>query len=114
MIVHYRKDTETETTEKKRYKREDEDDCETDNYDVSTTPYTYLNVSFTVGHWEFPGLGRTTMKPRVQRPLEMTENDMDFVYGNNGYENKKENNKRKPNKGKSGGWSSSLTVKIHT
>ncbi|CAL8112806.1 unnamed protein product [Orchesella dallaii] len=43
-----------------------------------SVPHSILNVSFT-GSWDPPP--KTTVKPRVGRPLKMTPEDMEFVHG---------------------------------
>ncbi len=84
--------------------------CDDDKYDnVSSSPYTFLNVSFT-GYWEPPE--RTTVKPRIRRPLKMTDQDRNFVYGDDDQKNEKSDRGR--NKGKSSGWSSKIKINFRS
>lgn len=86
--------------------------CDDDKYDnVSSSPYTFLNVSFT-GYWEPPE--RTTVKPRIQQPLKMTDQDRNFVYGDD-YQQKNEKSDRGRNNGKSSsGWSSKIKINFRS
>lgn len=86
--------------------------CDDDKYDnVSSSPYTFLNVSFT-GYWEPPE--RTTVKPRVGRPLKMTDQDRNFVYGDDDDNQKNKKSERGRNKGKSSGWSSKIKINFRS
>lgn len=100
LVARYRSKS-TKNSRRKRKKPKPKPSANLNDCDkgVSTTPFTFLNVSFT-GYWE-PAT-TTTVKPRVEKPLKTTERDMEFVY------------QEKQNKGDSGGWSSKLEVTIRS